>query len=166
MNFLTKSSLALAVLAGASLSVGAQAQNLSVSEVTTGNYLYTYNITPTFDTTLLTFSFLDHNIGSVSASGPLTVIQPTSAGNFVNYSFSGATLLGGSTETVEFNSSDGPGSFVNIASDGVGGTGGFKAIGPAAVPEASTTISFGLLLMLGLGGLVFAARKKSAQSAA
>lgn len=33
---------------------------------------------------------------------------------------------------------------------------------PAAVPEASTTLSFGLLLMLGLGGLAVAARKKSA----
>ncbi|MGI4788634.1 MAG: hypothetical protein ACRYFS_07265 [Janthinobacterium lividum] len=31
---------------------------------------------------------------------------------------------------------------------------------PAAVPEASTTVSFGLLLMLGLGGIVVAARKK------
>lgn len=30
-----------------------------------------------------------------------------------------------------------------------------------AVPEASTTVSFGLLLMLGLGGMVIAARKKA-----
>lgn len=36
---------------------------------------------------------------------------------------------------------------------------------PAApVPEASTTVSFGLLLALGLGGLVIAARKKKASS--
>lgn len=33
---------------------------------------------------------------------------------------------------------------------------------PPAVPEASTTVSFGLLLALGLGGLVVAARKKRA----
>jgi len=33
---------------------------------------------------------------------------------------------------------------------------------PAAVPEVSTTVSFGLLLVLGLGGLAVAARKKSA----
>ncbi len=32
----------------------------------------------------------------------------------------------------------------------------------APVPEASTTVSFGLLLMLGLGGAVVAAKKKSA----
>ena len=33
---------------------------------------------------------------------------------------------------------------------------------PAAVPEASTTVSFGLLLALGLGSVVMAARKKRA----
>jgi len=33
---------------------------------------------------------------------------------------------------------------------------------PAAVPEASTTVSFGLLLMLGLGGLAAARKKKNA----
>ncbi len=32
----------------------------------------------------------------------------------------------------------------------------------AAVPEVSTTVSFGLLLMLGLGGMAAAARKKKA----
>ena len=31
---------------------------------------------------------------------------------------------------------------------------------PAAVPEASTTVSFGLLLVLGLGGAVIAAKRK------
>jgi hypothetical protein len=31
---------------------------------------------------------------------------------------------------------------------------------PAAVPEASTTVSFGLLLALGMGGMIVAARKK------
>ena len=33
---------------------------------------------------------------------------------------------------------------------------------PAAVPEASTTVSFGLLLFLGIGGAALAARKKTA----
>ncbi len=37
---------------------------------------------------------------------------------------------------------------------------------PAAVPEASTTVSFGLLLALGMGGVVAAARKKQAAAAA
>ncbi len=34
----------------------------------------------------------------------------------------------------------------------------------APVPEASTTISFGLMLALGLGGAFLAARKKKARS--
>lgn len=36
---------------------------------------------------------------------------------------------------------------------------------PPAVPEASTTVSFGLLLALGMGGVVVAARRKKAPSA-
>ena len=34
----------------------------------------------------------------------------------------------------------------------------------APVPEASTTVSFGLLLALGLGGLVIAAKRKKAHA--
>ena len=37
--------------------------------------------------------------------------------------------------------------------------------GQAPVPEASTTVSFGLLLALGMGGMVVAAKRKKAQSA-
>ena len=36
---------------------------------------------------------------------------------------------------------------------------------PAAVPEASTTVSFGLLLLLGLGGAVVSAKKKTRSAA-
>jgi DNA-binding beta-propeller fold protein YncE len=42
----------------------------------------------------------------------------------------------------------------------------FLAFSPVpAVPEASTTVSFGLLLVLGLGGLVVSARRRKAASA-
>ncbi len=173
MNTITRSGLALAILAGAGLSGAAHAGNLGVKETTsTGtflsspSFLYTYDITPAFDTTLLTFSFSDPNVSAVSASGPLSTILATSSGNFVDFSATGGVLTGGSTEEVIFSSPDAPGGFVNIASDGLGGTGGIQAIGPAAVPEASTTVSFGLLLMLGLGGAVVAARKKKAQASA
>lgn len=40
------------------------------------------------------------------------------------------------------------------------------SFGPAPVPEASTTVSFGLLLMLGLGGVVLAARKNKVKAPA
>jgi hypothetical protein len=36
---------------------------------------------------------------------------------------------------------------------------------PAAVPEASTTVSFGLLLMLGLGGMTVAAKRRKSAAA-
>ena len=49
-----------------------------------------------------------------------------------------------------------------------GSSGGFNELQvygtPAAVPEASTTVSLGLLLMLGFGGMAFAKKRK--QSAA
>ena len=52
---------------------------------------------------------------------------------------------------------------IYISSQGAGpGDGQVLRFTPAAVPEASTTVSFGLLLMLGLGGAVVAAKKKTA----
>jgi hypothetical protein len=42
---------------------------------------------------------------------------------------------------------------------------GYNVATPAAVPEASTTVSFGLLLALGLGGMVAAKKRKSAMKA-
>lgn len=167
MTLLLRTALALAVAAGASLPGAVQAQNLAVSEATTGSYLYTYSVTPAADTSSLTFSFFDKNVSYVSETGPLTQEFNYSPGGFLVYSFTGSTLKGGSTETVGFSSPDAPGSFVNITSiDGTAArdTGGATAIGPAAVPEASTTLSFGLLLMLGLGGVMIAAKKKKAVS--
>ena len=41
---------------------------------------------------------------------------------------------------------------------------GWKLNSPAAVPEASTTVSFGLLLALGLGSMVVAAKKRKSVS--
>ncbi len=57
----------------------------------------------------------------------------------------GSTLYG----TTEFGGANGDGNVFSLTL-------------PAAVPEASTTVSFGLLLALGLGGMVVAAPKKKA----
>ena len=59
---------------------------------------------------------------------------------------------------------------LSIDEGGDGGDGyavDFLTLGvtPAAVPEASTTISFGLLLALGLGGMALARKRRSSQSA-
>ena len=62
----------------------------------------------------------------------------------------------------------GNGTISKIASNGtvstfVSGLSGpsYIAFAPAAVPEASTTVSLGVLLALGLGGVVIAARRRS-----
>lgn len=65
------------------------------------------------------------------------------------------SILGGSSAFVGFTGSDGGGASTQTVSN-------FSFTNsPAAVPETSTTISFGLLLMLGFAGYAVA-RKKSA----
>lgn len=65
----------------------------------------------------------------------------------------------GSTETFVFSSFNGPQGTLSVS----GNTGDMsgQVLGPAAVPEASTTVSFGLLLALGVGGAAVASRKKT-----
>ncbi|MGI4791492.1 MAG: hypothetical protein ACRYFS_21910 [Janthinobacterium lividum] len=75
---------------------------------------------------------------------------------------SGSLLAGTYSLVADTNSSGGVqtsnGSF-NFAFDA-------GPVAVAAVPEASTTVSFGLLLALGMGGVVIAAKKKKAASQA
>ncbi len=68
------------------------------------------------------------------------------------------------TGTVGVGYFSGSGEFasINTAANRVVQTGSLLVTEPAAVPEASTTISFGLLLTLGFGGFVVAARKRKA----
>ena len=49
---------------------------------------------------------------------------------------------------------------------GFSGPHGMAFLPDAPVPEASTTLSFGLLLLLGFGGAVVSTRKKRIQAAA
>ncbi len=74
------------------------------------------------------------------------------ANNFIT-----GTMASGQNMNVQYINQDGNG-FLEF--NGV-------AVPAAAVPEASTTVSFGLLLMLGLGGMVLAKRRaKAAASSA
>ena len=113
------------------------------------------------------------------AKGETIAYGINDAGDIVGRYFDGTNLDGfvddhGTFTTLSApDASDGTGAFgINNAGTIVGyyavnapGTynyaHGFEAT-PAAVPEASTTVSFGLLLALGLGGAVVAARRKAA----
>ena len=80
--------------------------------------------------------------------------------------------MGGTPITTPMTFASGTGSFFGLLANNTGigqqftysitNGGSLTLAAPPAVPEASTTVSFGLLLMLGLGGLVVAARRKRA----
>lgn len=147
-------------------------------------YQYSYAVMPSnqFPFTAqpessLDFYFTDPNITYVSNTGPLDVVTSTGPGSFhatssdvptsapetmgstPNAGSTSPTLNPGDMETFVFTSFDGPQGTLNVTGSGfpfpdISG----PVTGPAAVPEASSTVSFGLLLML--GGAVVAARKK------
>ena len=103
---------------------------------------------------------LNVNFGNtVVSGGPITVpLDPggvfatTPAYTFFSYTVTAATPFTGLTFAAADDGSN------NIALDDI-------SVVPAAVPEASTTVSFGLLLMLGMGGLALAAKKKAGAAA-
>ncbi len=105
----------------------------------------------------LKFDGIDPNgTGTISLT-----IQPTSDANatyqqITSTSFS-ANLFGANPT----GNAVGTFSLLNLGSN----QGTTVDIVPAAVPEASTTISFGLLLALGLGGVVLARHKRTAAEA-
>lgn len=109
----------------------------------------TYTVTPsgaalgTSQTVMLQNTF--------NQSTPFTMATPTMAGDYLV--FSGLT---GSSFTLTANRTAG-----DTASTTFIPIDGFQIVGTSAapVPEASTTISFGLLLALGLGGFAVARKK-------
>lgn len=133
-----------------------------------------------------TFFFLGDDLSFTSAPGPIEYGFPTSSSTVAvdDTPFSsfipGASLAAGATQTFTmFNvlagSASTLGSYIgqftvqgNTDSAGAANdlvTQNFQLNVNAPVPEASTTVSFGLLLALGMGGVVVAARRKKAQAA-
>ena len=170
-----KAGLALVVLAALGQATAAHAMGVTVlpgppTGGTNGTpFSYSYAVTPfnaagNSPTSQFTFAFTDPNVTFASiTTGQLDTVTRTSPltspATFSNTSSTGATLPNGSQETVTFTSPDGPtGTFTAANQDGVSGP--VPGPGAAPVPEASTTVSFGLLLALGLGSVVVAARKK------
>ena len=77
---------------------------------------------------------------------------------------SSATGANSGNSITKFAAGAAPGGTGTVVETGLNSP-SFLAFGPlpsAPVPEASTTVSLGLLLVLGLGGAVMAARKKRA----
>ena len=146
-------------------------------------YQYSYDVTPrasnNFSENSLDFQFSDPSVNYVSNTGPLDMVISGGSGSFhatssnetmlrydpelfIPLGTGAATLNPGSTETFVFSSFNGPQGTLSVTGSNDSGVPDFSGpvAGPAAVPEASTTVSFGLLLALGVGGAAVASRKK------
>ena len=83
-----------------------------------------------------------------------------------NYSGTGTDTFSPTLSTGKFAGATGPAPFTATVIDQTAKTikdqySGSVVIPPAAVPETSSIVSLGILLMLGLGGAVITARKKA-----
>ena len=116
------------------------------------------------DNAVFRANFLDSNGVNLGSAQ----IGPVSAGDRENQtgllfrSANGMVPAGTSSVFLDLQMTRLQGSY----NDGYADNLSFTLDSPAAVPEASTTISFGLLLALGLGGVMVAAKKKKAVKAA
>ena len=93
--------------------------------------------------------------------GPVLAADRSSQTGLLFRSSGGAVPIGTQSIAVDLQMTREAGSYNDGYADNLS-----LVLNPAAVPEASTTVSFGLLLMLGFGGLtVTAKRRKSVVSA-
>ena len=131
-------------------------QNAPNTEI---DYSTTFSLTDPLGYTLTGLYEADDSSLGVFLNGVLIPGTALPSGNVTNgspwttpHGFSASSGLVAGTNTLTFKT---------IAEDNF--TNGFRAqYGVNAVPEASTNASFGLLLALGLGGVVLAAKKKKA----
>ena len=122
-----------------------------------GTFAYQSNNTYTFNGAAIT--------GQGYTNGPIHLVYNITSATTYSlletgpFSFTGAGTFAGAItgfQVQQANSNNGGGdhdAFFNNLKE--------TAAAPAAVPEASTTVSLGLLLALGLGGFALAARKRS-----
>ncbi len=181
MTMFHKASLGLFVLAA--LSQGGAAHAFATLDVTpaaptenAGVYTYSYSITSvpqtfpqasSFNPNNLNFVFTDPNVSFVS--GP-SGFSATQTGSDIDVSSTTTHLTDGTPATFAFSSADAPqGGQLAVSGQGSTASTVFPTTvagpGMAPVPEASTTVSFGLLLALG-GLAVVAARRKTVKNAA
>ena len=137
---------------------------------------YSSLLTPGQAPGTLTLGILADDFQFSRFGNPFTATINGAESTEIENALNGAVLSDPSTKFYTFgidpsllNGSD----ILNLSIDekGDGGDGyavDFLTVGvtPAAVPEASTTVSLGVLLALGLGGMALAARKRSLRSEA
>lgn len=146
----------------------------------TGASIFLFNTVETGsgDVTISLYDALPNASGNLLASGTALGVAP---GGEATVNFAQTAVTPGQTYFLVFtdtNLNQGIAGDINnpyphgevFANSGYGAFPNFDYAfqtyyGDAPVPEASTTVSFGLLLTLGLGGIVLAARKRKAASA-
>lgn len=188
-----RSTFALFGVLGASLAAAPAHAQITITSVNPAVQSINRGGTTTFTATLKntgasTFYFLGDNTDFTMAPGPTEFGAPTATNTvalddtpFFNSVLAGASLASGASQTFTlFNIFAGtastPGSYLgyftiqgNTDPNGAANdlvTQNFQATVNSPVPEASTTVSLGLLLALGVGGALIASRKKKAQAAA
>ena len=141
--------------------------NLQINEVFTGGFSQTISLasltTLKIDPVTSAVTGGDEQSNTFSTSSPLTsAVLTGSIGNGPAQTVNLQTAIGGPV-TQQYVSSTFSASLFGPAQTGTAlGTFGLldgNIVTPAAVPEASTTVSLGLLLLLGLGALAVSRRR-------
>ena len=113
------------------------------------------NFNPATETASLSGGWATDNYGTdILINGLSTGSLANGAGSYAPFSITSGFQSG--VNTLDFLVVDDGQGATGLRVDGMSGT-----ISPAAVPEASTTVSLGLLLSLGLGGMLLTARRRS-----
>jgi hypothetical protein len=123
-------------------------------------------LTVTFDKPTVGFGFDTNSLMGSSFTVMFHLADGSTPMETFNVAPTGTLQFFGFSDTVGIDSAA-------IAGNNVGNDNGFSFAldnfafnsNPAAVPEASTTVSLGLLLCLGMGGVVWNARRRNAPSA-
>ena len=158
-------------LSGVTFSDGAVASGYFIFNPATQSF-GTFRITTTDGTTgsqsggvyaLPATSTFSAGVGGAATGDGYFEFDNFSAGRTLGLATSAEASSPGTVPLALFNSSFASREYTGNATRTI--TAGFLDItAPAAVPEASTTVSLGLLLALGAGGLVVARRRKSASN--
>ena len=150
-------------VATAGFSVNGQGTSTN-SPLSIGTENFNYTPTSVFPDANNNYSIL----GTTQFSDGTSILYATVIGtiNSTNYTGTGTDTFSPTSSTGKFAGATGTATFTATVIDQTAKTikdqySGSVVIPPAAVPETSSIVSLGILLMLGLGGAVITARKKA-----